>query len=115
LFDVESRDQLVAFRSAHGTYIGVESGGEKLVCSSTTVGPSELFQIRLRAYIQANSGHYISSERNHTLTAQRFKPGIARGDSFILEVGTARCSFRSQFNRSARLPYMPFFPSSTGA
>lgn len=100
LFDVESRNELVAFRSAHGTYIGLESGGEKLVCSATAAGSSELFQIRLKAYIQVNNGHYVSAERNHSLIAQRFRPGIpARGDSFILEVGTTHCSFRSQYNR----------------
>lgn len=48
LFDVESRDELVAFRSAHGTYVGLEAGGEKLVCSANAVGPLELFQLRLK-------------------------------------------------------------------
>ncbi|ELR22297.1 nonreceptor tyrosine kinase, putative [Acanthamoeba castellanii str. Neff] len=53
-----------------------------------------------QAYIQVNNGHYVSAERNHSLIAQRFRPGIpARGDSFILEVGTTHCSFRSQYNR----------------
>jgi hypothetical protein len=70
-------------------------------CSSVRSLPRDTALHCTQAYVLANNGHYVAAERNHSLVTQRFRPGIARGDSFILEVGTTHCNFRSQYNRYA--------------
>jgi hypothetical protein len=74
LFDVESRNELVAFRSAHGTYIGLESGGEKLVCSATAAGSSELFQIRLKVPQPGAVVAAIARNARHALIQSYHRP-----------------------------------------